>query len=66
MLNLVLGASLIPEEATTLITSFAADIVPTALALIGILIPVGLTLWSIGFAVKKGISYLQRNADKSV
>jgi fluoride ion exporter CrcB/FEX len=60
------GTSLIPAEVNTIIEGFAADIVPTVLGLIAILVPVGLTLWSIGFAVKKGLSFLKKNANKAV
>lgn len=60
------GTSLIPAEANTIIEGFAADLVPTVLGLLAILVPVGLTLWSIGFAVKKGLSFLKKNASKAV
>jgi len=58
--------SMLDGEVTTIIQDFAADIVPTVLALIAILVPVGLTLWAIGFAIKKGLSFLQRKASKSL
>jgi hypothetical protein len=60
------GTSLLTPEVTTVITDFAGNIVPTVLALIAILVPVGLTLWAIGFGVKKGISFLQKKASKAV
>lgn len=60
------GTSLLPTGVVTMITDFAADIVPTALALLVILVPVGLALWAIGFGVKKGIKYLQDKAGKSI
>lgn len=60
------GTSLLTTETTALINGFAADLLPTVIALIGILVPVGLTLWAVGFGVKKGISYLQRKASKAV
>lgn len=58
--------SLLNSDVTALITGFAGDIVPTVLALIAILVPVGLTMWAIGFAIKKGLSYIQKKANKSV
>lgn len=65
----VVGAeatSLLPAEVTSMITSFAADIVPTAVALLTILVPIGLTLWAVGFGVKKAIGFLQKKAGKAV
>lgn len=58
--------SMLDAEAKTIVQDFGADIVPTVLDLIKILVPVGLTLWGIGFAVKKGISFLQRRAKSSL
>jgi hypothetical protein len=52
--------SLLNADVTALITGFAGDIVPTVLALVAILIPVGLTLWAIGFGVRKGIAFIQK------
>lgn len=49
-----------------MITTFAAQIVPTVTGLLVIIVPVGLTCWAIGFGLKKGIAYIQRNARKSV
>lgn len=60
------GTSLLTSETTAIITGFAADIVPTTLGLISIIVPVGLSLWAIGFGVRKGIGYLQRRASKSI
>lgn len=60
------GTSLISAEVTDLITGFAGDIVPTVMSLVGILVPVGLTLWAIGFGVKKGLAFLKKNANKSI
>jgi hypothetical protein len=60
------GTSILTTEVTTIVEQFGADLVPTVVALIGILVPVGLTLWAIGFAVKKGLRFLQRQANKSI
>jgi len=60
------GTSILTTEVTTIVEQFGADLVPTVVALIGILVPVGLTLWAIGFAVKKGLRFLQRQAKKSI
>ena len=60
------GTSLLNAEVTKIITGFAGDIVPTVLGLVGILVPVGLTLWAVGFGVKKGLSFLKKNANKSI
>lgn len=58
--------SLLDAGTKAVVEDFAADIVPTVMELIGVLVPVGLTLWGIGFAVKKGISFLQRRAKSSL
>lgn len=58
--------SLLTTEVTALVTGFAQDIQPTVLELIGIIVPVGLGLWALGFGIKKGISYLQRRASKAI
>lgn len=60
------ATSLLPDEVTTMVTDFSADIVPTALGLLTILVPIGLTLWAIGFGVKKAIAFVQRKANKAV
>lgn len=60
------GASLLPAEVTTLITNFAGDIVPTVLAIIAIVVPIGLSCWAIGFGVKKALGFLQKKASKAV
>lgn len=49
-----------------MVTKFAGQIVPTVVGLLTIVVPVGLTCWAIGFGLKKGIAYIQRNAKKSV
>lgn len=60
------GTSLLTTEVTTVISGFASDLLPTVLALIAIIVPVGLSLWALGFGIKKGISYLQRRASKAI
>jgi len=60
------GASLLPAEVVTMITDFAGNIVPTVLAIIAIVVPIGLSCWAIGFGVKKAISFLQKKASKAV
>lgn len=60
------GESLLPTEVGTIITGFAEDLVPTALAVVAIIVPAGLSIWAIGFGVKKGISFLQKKANKAV
>lgn len=66
--TLLLGeaTSLLSADITALIKGFAADIVPTVMGLVGILVPVGLTLWAVGFGVKKGLAFLKKNANKSI
>lgn len=49
-----------------MISKFAQQIVPTVVDLLTIIVPVGLTCWAIGFGLKKGIAYIQRNAKKSI
>ena len=58
--------SLLEPAVVTIITDFSVRIVPTVLAVIAIVIPVGLTCWGIGFGVKKGINFLQRKANKAL
>ncbi len=60
------ATSLLPADVTSTITGFAGNIVPTVLALIAILVPVGLTCWAIGFGIKKGIAFLQKKASKAI
>lgn len=59
-------ASLLPPEVVTTITGFAGQIVPTVLAIIAIVVPIGLSCWAIGFGVKKAIGFLQKKASKAV
>lgn len=70
MNSLVLGAlsgtSLLPAEVVTVIEGFAGNIVPTVLAIIAIVVPIGLSCWAIGFGVKKAIAFLQKKASKAV
>lgn len=54
--------SLLTPEVTSMVEGFAGNIVPTIVALLLIIVPVGLTIWSMGFGVKKGISFLQKKA----
>lgn len=60
------GTSLLNAEIIEVISGFAADVVPTVLGLVGILVPVGLTLWAVGFGVKKGLAFLKKNANSSI
>lgn len=60
------GQSLLNNEIMTLISNFGADMTVTVLALIAVLVPIGLSLWGIKFAVNKGLSFLQRKANSTV
>ena len=60
------ATSLITGEVSTLISGFAAQIVPTVMSIVAIVVPVGLSCWAIGFGVKKAISALQKKASKAV
>ncbi len=60
------GSSLITSDITDMVTSFANSLLPTVMAVLTIVVPVGLTLWAVGFAIKKGINYLQSKASKTV
>jgi hypothetical protein len=60
------GTSLITSDVTDIISDFAGDLVPTVIGLLTIIVPVGLSLWAIGFGVKKALNYLQRSAKKSI
>lgn len=57
---------MLPAEVQTILTNFAADIVPTVLALVGILVPVALTLFGISFGVKKGLAFIQKRAKQTL
>jgi hypothetical protein len=58
--------SLLGAESKTLIQNTTADLKLTVVELIGILVPAGLAMWGIGWAVKKGIGFLQKRASKAV
>lgn len=58
--------SLLPAEVSTMITDFSGQIVPTVLALLAIIVPVGLTCWAISLGIKKAIGYLQTRASKAL
>lgn len=58
--------SLLNAEVSTVISGFAAQLMPTVIDLIEIIVPVGLALWAVSFGVKKGLSWLQRRAQKAV
>lgn len=64
--NMTTGSSLLTPEITTMVSGFAGNIIPTVMAVLVIVVPVGLTAWAIGFGIKKGIGYLQRKAAKAV
>ena len=59
-------ASILPVAAADMITGFAARLLPTILALVVIIIPVGLTLWAVAFGIKKGINFLQKKASTAI
>lgn len=61
-----MGQSLITSEVATVISGFASSLMPTVLELVAIVIPVGLSLWALGFGLRKGIGYLQRRAQLSI
>ncbi len=58
--------SMLSDDVKGIVQDFSADIVPTVIDLLALLIPVGLTLWAIGFAAKKGINFIQKKAKKAV
>lgn len=60
------ATSLLTTEVTEMITGFAGQIVPTAMGILSIVVPVALSCWGIGFALKKGLAYLKRNAGKAL
>lgn len=60
------GTSLLQGEVLTMITNFAGQIVPTAMTLVGIVVPVGLTCWAIGFGVKKGLNALKSKTGSAI
>ncbi|WP_113673782.1 hypothetical protein [Vallitalea guaymasensis] len=58
--------SMLDSQIQTLLVNTGSDLVQTVLALVVILLPVGLTLWGIGFGVKKGLNFLKKNANKAI
>jgi len=58
--------SLLTPPVIAIITNFAAQIVPTVLSILVIVVPVGLSCWAIGFATKKALSMLQKKASKAL
>lgn len=60
------GKSMISAETKTMLQGFASSMVPTVVDMITLLVPTGLTLWGIGWGVKKGIAFLQRKANKTM
>ena len=60
------GSSLLPADVLAVITGFAGNIVPTVLAVVAIVVPVGLSCWALGFGIKKGIAFLQKKASKAI
>ncbi len=58
--------SFLDDEVTSMLVNIGADLVKTVLALVVMLVPVGLTLWGIGFGVKKGLGMLKKNASKAI
>ncbi|MCX7746583.1 MAG: hypothetical protein N2645_06815 [Clostridia bacterium] len=60
------GASLLSAEVKTMVSNFAASLPPTAIDLLTLIIPIGLTLFGIGFGIKKGIGWLQSKLAKTV
>lgn len=60
------GKSLLDTTVINTIKGFSADIIPTVIAIVAIVVPVGLSCWAIGFGIKKGISFLQKKASKAI
>lgn len=60
------GKSLLDTTVINTIKGFAADIIPTIIAIVAIVVPIGLSCWAIGFGIKKGISFLQKKASKAI
>lgn len=58
--------SMLDAQVNTIIGDFAADIVPTVLAVVAVVVPAGLTIWAIGFGIKKGLGFLQRRAKSAL
>lgn len=58
--------SMLTDDVKGVVKDFTADIVPTVMDLIALVVPTGLVLWGIGFAVKKGINFIQKKANRSI
>lgn len=58
--------SMLDPAVSSQIANLAADLKPTILAMIAIIIPAGLAIWAIGFGIKKGLGVLKGQAKKAV
>ncbi|WDV44500.1 hypothetical protein PV797_06815 [Clostridiaceae bacterium M8S5] len=57
--------SLVDSGLMNIIKGFGADVVKTVTDIVTVIVPTGLVLWAIGFAVSKGVGFLQRKASKA-
>ena len=60
------GSSLLTPEITSMVSGFGSSLVPTIMAILVIVVPVGLTCWAVSLGVKKGLNYLQHKASKAI
>lgn len=60
------ATGLIPAEAISMIEGFSGQLIPTAMQILLIVLPVSLACWGIGFAVRKGIGFLKKQASKTM
>jgi len=58
--------NLLPSSVTDLINISTVNFVPTVLALIGFVVPVGIALWVIGFAIRKGLQLVRAYTYKAM
>lgn len=54
------------EPIMDMVSGFGTDIQTGVISLVGVLVPTGLTLWGIGFGLKKGLGFLQKKASKAL
>lgn len=60
------GVSLLPAEVSTLISLQAANIIPTVVALLQIIVPIGMACWALGMGIKKAITAIEKKASKAI
>jgi|GEM_PF-1863402 len=61
-----MGESLLPASVSGMIVEQSANIIPTVVALLVIVIPISMSCWALGLGARKAINALQRKASKAI